>query len=259
MPEKSMHELRNIISRLRAPDGCPWDREQTPKSLKKYLIEEIYELVDAIEKEDNEEISEEIGDIFFMLLFVAHIFEEKSIFYLKDALTKSEIKMKRRHPHIFGDANFKNSEEVWKNWRETKIKEAKEKGETPTVLGNIPRSLPALQRAFRIGERAGRIGFDWKKADDIWDKIKEEENELKKEIAEKNNNKIMEELGDLLFSICNLSRHLKINPEEALNLTTDKFISRFKKMEVIISEKNLDINNMTIQELDEIWEKVKEL
>lgn len=257
MPEQSIQELRNIISRLRAPDGCPWDREQTPKSLKKYLIEEIYELVDAIDKDDANEISEEIGDIFFMLLFVAHIFEENASFSLKDALNKSEIKMKRRHPHIFGDANFKNSEEVWKNWRETKIKEAQEKGEIPTILGNIPRALPALQRAFRTGERAGRIGFDWKKADDIWEKIKEEENELKHEISENNQDKIKEEIGDLLFSISNLSRHLQINPEEALNFTTDKFVSRFKKMESVIFEKNLDINNMTIQELDAIWEQVK--
>ncbi|HBT04719.1 MAG TPA: nucleoside triphosphate pyrophosphohydrolase, partial [Thermodesulfobacterium commune] len=173
--EASFETLREIVKILRGENGCPWDREQTPQTLKKYLIEETYELIEAIEKEKDEEIREELGDLLFLLIFILYLYEEKNVFSYKDVFYYTAQKMIKRHPHVFGDEVAKTAEEVLKNWQRIK----KEEGKSSSVLGNIPKSLPALQRAFRLGERAARVGFDWEKPEEVLNKLSEEAAELK--------------------------------------------------------------------------------
>lgn len=256
--EKAFTDLRKIIIRLTAPDGCPWDREQTPYSVKKYILEEAYELSEAIDEQDPETVSEELGDLFFMLLFVAHMYEENEMFSLKQALDCIGRKMIRRHPHVFGDMQVANSEEVAANWLTIKGKEARDKGEVSSVLGHLPKSLPALQRAFRVGERASRVGFDWAAAEDIWGKIAEEEQELKEAMAENDREAMAQEIGDLLFTISNLSRLLEINPENALRDAVNKFMARFYSMEELIRQSGKGMADSSLKEMDRAWSAVKE-
>ena len=249
--------LVEVLKRLRAPDGCPWDREQTPPSIKKYILEEAHELFDAIDAGDTGGISEELGDLFFLPIFLADIYEEQGDFDLSETLLNIKEKMIRRHPHIFGDAKVENSREVIVNWQAIKGKEALQKGKRKSVLGNLPRSLPALQRAFRLGERASRIGFDWESAEGVFEKIDEEILELKAAVHQGDSAKIEEEIGDFLFSAANLSRKLGINPEEALKKALDKFVMRFHAMEDYTTSQHRDITRLSPEELDRAWEKVK--
>lgn len=253
-----IEELIEIIKRLRAPDGCPWDREQTPSSVKKYVIEEVYELVDAVDEGRVEEVEEELGDLLFMLLFIGYMYEEKDEGFLKRAIRRAREKMIRRHPHIFGDAKVEDSEAVKANWQTIKEKEAREKGKVPSVLGEIPRSLPALQRAYRLGERASRVGFDWQGPDGVEEKLEEEMEELKEAISKGDDNAIKREMGDVLFTMANLARHLGINPEEALYHATRRFEMRFKQMEEALKERGEDIFNASLEAMDELWDEVKE-
>ncbi len=250
--------LVEIVARLRAPDGCPWDREQTPQTLKKYLLEEAYEVVEAIDKDQPLEVCEEIGDALFLLVFLGYLYEEEGKFRLADMLTLCAEKMIRRHPHVFGERNLESPEEVVRQWQRIKEKEAQKKGLSSSVLGNLPRNLPALQRAFRVGERASRVGFDWKRPEDLFDKLDEEIEELKEALKKGLSSQIKEELGDLLFTIVNLSRKLGINPEEALKETTEKFISRFVAMEKKIQGQGQDLRELSLEEMDQIWEEVKQ-
>ncbi len=254
--EERAREIWKIIARLRAPDGCPWDREQTPLSVKKYLVEEVYELIDAIEEQDAAEITSEMGDVFFMLLFVAYMLEEEG-FSLEAALEHSARKMVRRHPHIFGDVEVSSTGEVVSNWQAIKAGEAREKGEEPSALGNIPRGLPALQRAYRLGERASRVGFDWKDAEDVWEKVAEEEQELKEAMKQGDLGAVEAELGDLLFSCANLARLCGINPEDALRKATVRFEERFRALEQEARAAGRELPELELAEMDEIWERVK--
>ena len=247
------YTLRNIIKALRSENGCPWDKKQTPQSLKKYLIEEVYEVLEAIDKGNPEEIREELGDLLFLLLFIIYLYEEERLFNLKDLLYLTAQKMIRRHPHVFGEEVAKSAEEVVKSWQKIK----KEEGKEPSILGNIPKSLPALQRAFRLGERAGRVGFDWEKGEEVLEKIKEEIEEIKESLNNLPKEKLKEEIGDLLFSIANFSRKLEINPEEALKLALNKFENRFKLLEKEIEKRGLSWEKLSIKELDQIWEEIK--
>uniref|UniRef100_A0A7C4NWL6 Nucleoside triphosphate pyrophosphohydrolase n=1 Tax=Thermodesulfobacterium geofontis TaxID=1295609 RepID=A0A7C4NWL6_9BACT len=247
------YTLWDIIKALRSENGCPWDKKQTPQSLKKYLIEEVYEVLEAIDKGYPEEIREELGDLLFLLLFIIYLYEEEKLFTLKDLLYLTAQKMIRRHPHVFGEEVAKSAEEVIKRWQKIK----KEEGKESSILGNIPKSLPALQRAFRLGERAGRVGFDWEKGEEVLEKIKEEIEEIKESLNNLPKEKLKEEIGDLLFSIANFSRKFEINPEEALKLALNKFENRFKLLEKEIEKRGLSWEKLSIKELDQIWEEIK--
>jgi tetrapyrrole methylase family protein/MazG family protein/ATP diphosphatase len=250
-------ELIAIIRRLRAPDGCPWDREQTPQSVRKYILEEAYELSEAICQKDAREVMEELGDLIFLLLFVAELYQEEKLFSLPEALISIREKMIRRHPHIFGDVKVEGTADVVANWQAIKSQEAKKKGKKKGVLGDLPKALPALQRAFRLGERASRIGFDWQGHEAVWEKFREEEQELRQAISARDKEAIFEEMGDLLFTISNLARKLDVNPEEALRAANSKFETRFKAMEEEISRQGKDIHAMELEELDAYWDLIK--
>ncbi len=251
-----LSSLWELISALRGEDGCPWDKKQTPESLKKYLLEETYEVLSALSEGKQEELREEFGDLLFILLFIIYLFEERGEFTLRDVVYLTFQKMIRRHPHVFGDAEARSAEEVLTQWQRIK----KEEGKEDSVLGNIPKILPALQRAFRIGERASRVGFDWESAYNVLEKVKEEFSELEKEIRSGQSKEKLElEIGDILFTIANLSRKLGVNPEEALHKTLAKFERRFKKMESLIKERGLKMEELSIAQLDKFWEEVKAL
>jgi len=250
-------ELLEVLRRLRAPDGCPWDREQTPQTIKKYMIEEAYELYEAVDNNEPQEVKEELGDLFFLLLFLADLYEKSGDFTLADSLLAIKEKMIRRHPHIFGDAKVKDSKEVVANWQAIKGQEQEKKGKKKSSLGNLPQALPALQRAFRLGERASRVGFDWKRPGDVIEKLKEETIELESAIKDKDREAVQEELGDLLFTIANLSRKLDMNPEEVLKRALNKFVKRFEQMEERITREGHRLSELDIDELESYWQEVK--
>lgn len=245
--------LWEIIKTLRGEKGCPWDKKQTPHTLKKYLLEEAYEVLEAIERDIPEEIREELGDLLFLIIFIIYLYEEKKAFSHKDLFFYTAQKMMKRHPHVFGNEVVKTAEEVLEKWQKIK----KEEGKTSSVLGNIPKNLPALQRAFRLGEKASRVGFDWRKPEDVLDKILEEITEIKEALKTGRKRELKEEIGDLLFSIANFSRKLNINPEEALKEALEKFEARFRLLEKEVEKRNLHWGSLTIEELDQIWEEVK--
>ena len=250
----SLETLWEIISILTGEKGCPWDKKQTPMSLRKYLVEEAYEAYDAIEQGNKEEIREELGDLLFLLLFIIFLYEKSGAFTLKELFYFTAQKMIRRHPHVFGDDVAKTAEEVLKKWQKMK----KEEGKTSSILGELPKSLPALQKAFRIGERASRVGFDWEKPEEVFPKLQEEIEELKKAYYnQQSKEKLKEEIGDLIFTIANLSRKLDINPEDALRLALDKFVNRFKLLEKEVEKRGKSFIEMDIKELDKIWEEIK--
>ncbi len=246
-----------IMRALRSPNGCPWDKEQTPKSLKKYILEEAYELLEAIDNDDNQNIMEEVGDLLFLLIFLVCIYEEEKIFNFSELLFQTGNKMIRRHPHVFGNDMASDAEQVISKWRNIKKEEDKEKGRKYSILGHLPLSLPALQRAYRIGERASRIGFDWENAIPVFDKLKEEEEELKEAIRSDDSDAIKQELGDVLFVVANISRLLGINPEEALSETVKKFESRFHFMEDMAQKRGIMLDTLSIDELESLWQEAK--
>ena len=249
--------IKGIVKRLRAPDGCPWDREQTPQSVRKYVLEEAYELAEAIDSGNPDAVKEELGDLFFILLFVAEMHEEAGLFDINGAMETASVKMIRRHPHIFGDVKVSGAQDVINNWQAIKAEESREKGEAESALGGLPKALPALQKAFRVGERASRTGFDWHEAMELWDKIKEEEDELKEAIGSGTHENIKDELGDLLFAIANMARLLKVNPEEALNGTVERFIRRFKTMEELARMDGIKFSGLPQDEFNRLWEEAK--
>ena len=249
--------LLDVLKRLRAPDGCPWDREQTPETIKKYMLEEAYELYEAISNAEPQEVKEELGDLFFLLLFLADLYEERGNFSLEGALREIKDKMIRRHPHIFGNVKINGAEDVVTNWQTIKGEEARKKGRKKSVLGNLPLALPALQRAFRLGERAGRVGFDWPDEKGVLKKLEEEMDELKMALKEGKREDIEDELGDLLFTVSNLSRKLGFNPEDTLKKALSKFVKRFHNMEEAISNDGKEIAGLDIDALENYWEKAK--
>ncbi len=250
--------LVEIISRLRGPQGCPWDREQTPQSLKKYILEEAYEVVEAIDQGDPVEVCEELGDAIFLLTFVAYLYQEAGDFEVADVLRLCAEKMIRRHPHVFGDTAVANAAEVIAQWQRIKEKEARQKEkDRSAILGNLPKTMPALQRAFRVGERASRVGFDWKEAEELFPKIEEELSELREALAKGERDQVREELGDLLFTVANLARKLGVNPEEALRDNVEKFIHRFRAMEEHFARQGQDLHQVSLEEMDRVWEEIK--
>ena len=246
------NRLVEIMDELR--EKCPWDQKQTMESLRYLTIEEMYELSDAIIESDMSEIKKELGDLLLHIVFYARIASESKEFDISDVINTLCEKLIHRHPHIYGDVEVIDEKDVKKNWEKLKIKEGKE-----SVLEGVPKSLPAVVKAFRIQEKVRGIGFDWKHRSQVWDKVIEEMEELKVEISNGNQKRIEEEFGDLLFSLTNYSRFINVNPEDALERTNKRFIKRFQIMEKLIKDKNLELDEMTLKQMDIYWEQAKEI
>lgn len=250
-PLNEFDEFINIVRRLRK--DCPWDRIQTHLSLRRCLLEETYEVLEAIDEGNMQELKKELGDILLQVVFHSNIAEENEDFTLSEVIRSETKKLIERHPHVFGDVQVKDSDEVKKNWEKLKKKEGR-----ISVIDGIPEELPALLKAYRIQEKASKVGFDWKDEKPVFDKIIEEINELRNNIdTGKPVKEIEDEFGDVLFSIVNYSRFLKINPEDALRRTIKKFRERFQKIEKYAEENNKVLDEMTLEEMDEIWNKAK--
>ena len=245
---KSIDKFLKTVAKLRSKDGCPWDRVQTHKTLKRYLIEETYETIDAIEKNDHKAIKEELGDILLQIVLHAQIAKENDEFTFNDIVNHINKKMISRHPHVFGNTKVKNVSEVLKNWE---ILKSKEKPNEVHAFKRIPNSLPALLKAWKVSKKASKEGFDWKKEADLWKTFEEELKEFKS--AQKKTDKV-EELGDLLFMLVNIARWYKIDPEDTLNQGTKKFIKRYDKVKKLTKN---DFKNISDKKLNQLWEKVK--
>ena len=247
---KSFERLLIIMDELR--ERCPWDRKQTMDSLRYLTIEELYELSDAILDKDMDEIKKELGDLLLHIVFYARIASETNKFDISDVINSVCDKLIHRHPHIYGDVNVKDEKEVKKNWEKLKLKEGKS-----SVLEGVPKSLPAIVKAFRIQEKVRGVGFDWEDKSQVWDKVLEEIEELKIELTKGDNDKIEAEFGDVLFALTNYARFINVNPEDALERTNKRFIKRFQIMENKIKEEGLDLYDMSLSEMDVYWEQAK--
>jgi len=248
-------ELVKVMERLRAPNGCPWDRQQTHSSLKRYLIEEVYEFIDALDSEDDEKIREELGDILIQILFHSQIAKDERRFDIGDVVRRVKEKLIKRHPHIFGNRTAETARDVELIWEENKNKERE--GEKP--LESLPKGMPALLKAYRTGERMSGFGFDWKRADDVIEKVHEEMNEVLDAVNEGDKEKIESEIGDLLFVIANLSRKLMIDPEEALKRTIERAIKRFSYIWQEFKNKGIRPSEEYIDEMEYLWQKSKNI
>ncbi len=248
-------ELVEIMGKLRHPEkGCPWDLKQDPKSLKAYLIEETYEVAEAIDQEEPQELCGELGDLLFQILFQARIQQERGNFDIYDVVEAIGTKMKRRHPHIFGDAVAHTPEDVKARWEAIKKEEFSDR---ESVLDGIPSSLPALLRARRVGKKASNVGFDWPDKSGPIGKIREEITELEEAMEKDDKETIYREFGDLLFSLANIGRHINVNLEDALNDTTNRFIKRFAYIEKALEKSDKKMEDMTLDALDSLWEEAK--
>ena len=256
--------LVELQARLRAPGGCPWDRRQTHETLRTYLLEEAYEVLEAIDRADPMELSEELGDLLLQVLFHAELAREAGRFDISSVIRNIHDKLVRRHPHVFGDVKADTPEEVVKNWEHLKAEEkrgsskASAKGQiAPSALDGIPRTLPALLEALQVTRRAARVGFDWQNVEGIFDKLDEEVTELRKALNEGGTSRLEEELGDVLFVIVNLARHLKLDPEVALTHANWKFKSRFQDMETAARSEGQALGDLSQEELEALWEAAK--
>ena len=249
---KAFGRLLDIMDDLRAQ--CPWDRKQTLESLRHLTIEEVYELGDAILDNDLEEIRKELGDIMLHMVFYAKIGSEKKAFDIADVLNGICDKLIDRHPHIYGDVQVADEEEVKANWEKLKLKEGRK-----SVLEGVPRSLPAMVKAVRIQDKARGAGFDWERPEQVWEKVEEEQQELLEVVAQGQQSKMEQEFGDLLFALINYSRFLKIDPESALERTNKKFMRRFQYMEQRVQENGQQLSDLNLQEMDVFWEEAKKL
>jgi tetrapyrrole methylase family protein/MazG family protein len=249
-----LKKLVDIMAALRSEKGCPWDKEQTRGSLKPFLIEETYEVLEAIDEGDPDKIREELGDLLFQIIFHAQIGKERREFDINDVIQGISEKMLARHPHVFGEEQYDTSQGVLDRWEEHKKKEGKMR---ESILDGIPRELPSLLRAHRLQDRASRIGFDWNKVEDVLEKVEEEVEEFKNALREKDRKDIENELGDIFFALVNISRFIGIDPEDALRKTISKFIKRFRHIEITAAEDGKTLSNMTLEEMDELWESAK--
>lgn len=251
--------LRQIIATLRGPNGCPWDQEQTHLSLKRYLIEECYELLEAIEEDDIDHVIEELGDVLLQVVLHAQIGEDEGMFSIDDVIRSISDKMVRRHPHVFGQITVRGTEEVLTNWDEIK-REEKGTKDNESILDAVSKTLPALSKAFHLQKKAAKVGFDWPSINGIWEKVKEEIIEFENELGPANNQQLlMREFGDLLFALVNVGRHYKIEPEEALSSTNKKFYDRFRYIENKALEKEKALQDMSLEEMDQFWNEAKKI
>ena len=254
---KELEELLSTFRSLRDPDtGCAWDREQTFKSIASCAIEEAYEVADAIDREDFKSLKSELGDLFFQVVFHAEMANEKGIFNLKDVINELNDKLVRRHPHVFSNQNALSSEESLTIWEDIKAQERKTQ-KLDSLMDDVPKNLPSLLRAKKLQKRAARVGFDWKDANKVIDKIEEELEELKIEHSKNNKDKLAEEVGDILFTIVNLTRHYDLDPEDIMRRSNLKFEQRFKAMEKYAEQNNLELKGMSVDQLENVWQKIK--
>ena len=248
-------QLVNIMRKLRAPGGCPWDAEQTHESLTRYLLEETYEVIEAIDEKSPQHLKEELGDLLLQPVFHAAIAEESGEFTIDDIISTLCDKLIRRHPHVFGDVEIKDSNQQIEIWE--KIKRLEKGDERPSALSGIPEHLPALLKAHKISEKASRVGFDWEHADQVFAKVMEELHEFEEAWAGGDPTRMEDELGDLLFAITNLGRFLNLNPEEALRKTITRFQKRFSYVESELLSQGMAMQNSTLEEMNELWEMAK--
>ena len=251
-----LKDLLDIMTLLRSADGCPWDREQTHDSLKRYMIEETYEVLEQIDKKDGEKLCDELGDLLLQVVFHAQISKENGEFDMNDVITGICRKLISRHTHVFGEVKADTSEKVLENWEEIKKKEKGIESHTD-ILKDVPSNLPALMRSFKVQQKAARIGFDWDKIDDVIAKVDEEIQELKDVYKSNNMERITDEMGDAFFALVNLSRFLKVQPELALTGTTNKFIKRFEYIEGESLRNGRKLEDMNLAEMDELWNEAK--
>ncbi len=249
--------LLTLMTRLRGPGGCPWDREQTRDSLKPFLIEEAYEVLDALEAGNREALLEELGDLLFQVVFHAQLAHELGEFGMRDVLQHLIAKMTRRHPHVFGDRTVSSAREALAQWEAIKHAEASAEERSRSVLEGVPRSLPALLRAQRLQAKASRVGFDWQSPEAAWAKVQEEVGELNAALARDAPPKVREEFGDLLFSLVNVARLLGMDAEGSLQAAAEKFRRRFEDMEAEITSSGRALPDTPLAELDRVWERVK--
>jgi MazG family protein len=265
MPEKEHKEAADrfeklliIINRLRDPAcGCPWDVRQTKEDVGCYILDETYEVLEAIGKASPDAVREELGDLLFMILFLARMAEEKREFDIAGVLDGISAKMIRRHPHVFGEATVKDAAEVKRNWDQIKRDVEKRGKGAPSILSRIPRAMPALLRAQKLTGEAAKVGFDWDGAESVMAKVEEELGEFREALSKGDPDRVREEIGDILFSIVNLSRHLNINSEEALRTANLKFEERFLYIEDRLRERGKDPASSTLEEMDALWEEAK--
>lgn len=256
---KEFEDLVALMDRLRGEGGCPWDREQTPGDLRAYLLEEAYEVVEAIDAGLPQPLKEELGDLLFQVVFLARIYAERGDFTIRDVAAAITEKMTRRHPHVFGDSTASTSGEVLRQWEEIKRAERAQDpmASPPSAIDGIPRSLPALLRAERLGTKAARVGFDWSRKEEVLAKIDEELGELRAAIDGEGAERVSEEFGDVLFALANLARHLGVHGEGALQDANDRFAARFRHVENDLRERGSDPSKETLDELEELWQKAK--
>jgi ATP diphosphatase len=256
----AFQQLVDIMARLRGPGGCPWDHEQTLESLRQFVLEEAYEVLDAIDRGDYDDLRGEIGDFIFEGVFLARIAEDEGRFTVADSLRAICDKLIRRHPHVFGAASGVDTpRRVVEQWEQIKSREQKDAGKTRSLLGGLPGALPALLRAHEIGTRVAAVGFDWNRASDVVDKIDEELDELRKAIKDEGPIRVEEEMGDLLFAIANLSRKLGVEPEAALRKANEKFTRRFGNLEARLAARSRTVQETSLDELEAEWQQVKAL
>jgi len=247
-------EFVDVVARLRGPDGCPWDRQQTYQSLRRYVLEEAYEVLEAIDSEDPAKLSEELGDLMLQVLLLSQIGSEEGYFDLRDVMAGIVEKLIRRHPHVFGDVTVENADEVNRNWEAIKRQEMPER---TSVLDGVPRELPALMKALAVSKRVVKVGFEWPTLDAVLDKLDEEVAELKAELPGRDTERLRGEIGDLLFTVVNVARWLKIDPEEALRGMIDRFGSRFREVERLAAESGTPLTELGIEALERFWQQAK--
>ena len=247
---KAFVRLLDIMDELR--EKCPWDQKQTIHTLRHLSIEELYELVDAIDAEDHDGIKEELGDLLLHIVFYAKIGKEQEKFTIKDVIDTVCEKLIVRHPHIYGDVKVSGEEEVKQNWEKIKLAQGKK-----SVLGGVPKSLPSMVKAMRLQEKSKQVGFEWDTTEQVWEKLDEEIAELKEAIALRDMDKVEDEMGDVLFSMVNLSRFLKVDADAALERTNKKFMDRFIRMEAAATSSNRALHDMSLEEMDALWNEIK--
>ncbi len=253
----TFEEFKSIIACLRGENGCPWDKEQTYQTMKSNVLEESYEVIDACEA-GGMKLADELGDLLLQVVMLSQIASEAGEFCMDDVIDCISRKMIHRHPHVFGNVKAETSEEVLKNWDKIKREDKKDSSVTKSLM-DITKTLPSVLKAHKVQSRAAKVGFDWDNTDDVFDKVCEELSELKSAYKNNDEDNIHEELGDLMFSVINLSRFLKVNPEIALNDSTEKFVRRFEKIEKAALSEGKRVENMTFEEMDALWEKVKKI
>lgn len=253
---RDFQSLVEIVQTLRGPDGCPWDKEQTHQTLTRYAIEEAHELAEAIDSEQDDQIKDELGDFLFQALLHSEIAKQNNKYDIFDVIENLNQKMVRRHPHVFAERSARNSEEVLSQWQEIKNKE-KAKKDTSQQSFDIPVDMPALMRSQKIGEKTHKLNFDWQNSDEVWKKVEEEILELKEALNEKNHQNSVEELGDLLFSLAQLARHLNTDCEQALRKANQKFEKRFYSMKQQIEMDQLQLLDLSAEQMETYWQKAK--